>query len=341
VKRLLLFSFLTFSLWISGYSQTISDVFFYLTKDQFIVVKYNISEAQSTQYFNVSLWVSRDGGTTFTGPLKHVTGDVGKRIRRGTGKEIQWDVNKEIPGFGGEIVFDVQADVIQKQKDTSQKEDSSTRKQTSVTRKQTEATPKHTNTTKKRANSTENLSAVKQSVKEHHFFMGYKGSYLAPFGVVLGVTGKPGFYLSARMNRHQNSDAEYTLDDPYINTKTTIPGVGYATGFIGEYSNITSVNAGLLYQIAKNISSYFGVGYKKTTDYGTVSLYNYQDVFLRRDVWAKTDYERLTGVELEIGFMFHLRHVFISTGLNTQFFKGHFTNTHFYFDGSLGVGVIF
>jgi len=323
MKRLLLFSFLTISLWISGYSQTISDVLFYLTEDQYIVVEYNISEAQSSQYFNVSLWVSRDGGTTFTGPLKRVTGDVGKRIRRGNGKKIHWDANKEMPGFGGEIVFDVRADVNQKQKDTSQKENSITRKQVNETSKQTKATTKQTNTT--------------QNKKKNQFFLGYKGSYLAPFGVVMGVTGKPGFYLSARTDYGFFLNAEYTT-----NGETIEP---YNSGGYLEFSGSSETQrlfatAGMLFELNPNTNIYFGAGYTRYNLLWHVYEYDYPSQYIGSG-WANYTEESYNGIELEGGFMFHLRSIFLSAGVNAHIYGFNADNVKLGLDGTLGVGVIF
>jgi hypothetical protein len=78
-----------------------------------IVVNYTLS-AKFNQKFNVSLYVSRDGGETFEGPLEAVNGDVGEGIRPGQ-KKIIWDVFKEVYTLKGDIVFDVRAEVIEEE----------------------------------------------------------------------------------------------------------------------------------------------------------------------------------------------------------------------------------
>ena len=77
-----------------------------------IVVNYEITDAKFNQKFDVSLYVSRDGGKTFEGPMQSVTGDVGKGIRDGEHRII-WDVFKDVHSLDGNIVFDVKARVIE------------------------------------------------------------------------------------------------------------------------------------------------------------------------------------------------------------------------------------
>jgi hypothetical protein len=78
-----------------------------------IIVRYTISGAKFNQEFSVYLYVSRDGGITYEGPLKMVAGDVGAGIKKGSHR-ITWEVLKEMPFTEQELVFDVRAEVIQK-----------------------------------------------------------------------------------------------------------------------------------------------------------------------------------------------------------------------------------
>ena len=79
-----------------------------------IIVNYSISGARFNQAFNVSVYVSRDGGQTFQGPLSAVIGDVGKNITSGN-KKITWEVFREVADLEGDIVFDVRAEVIEEE----------------------------------------------------------------------------------------------------------------------------------------------------------------------------------------------------------------------------------
>lgn len=75
-----------------------------------MVISYKITGARFNQKFDVSLYVSTDGGETFLGPLKAVQGDVGEDIPSGEHK-ITWNVFKEVNSLKGDIVFDVKARV--------------------------------------------------------------------------------------------------------------------------------------------------------------------------------------------------------------------------------------
>jgi hypothetical protein len=63
-----------------------------------IVVNYNLTGKEEIKAYEIKLYVSPDGGSTWQGPLTAVTGDVGKGQVAGYDKSITWDVLKE-PGF--------------------------------------------------------------------------------------------------------------------------------------------------------------------------------------------------------------------------------------------------
>ena len=77
-------------------------------KDEKVVVHYVISGGSPIDYFSISLFVSRDGGKTFKGPLKAVEGDAGEGIRRGA-RTIVWDALKEMPFIEDTLIFQVRA----------------------------------------------------------------------------------------------------------------------------------------------------------------------------------------------------------------------------------------
>jgi len=76
-----------------------------------IAVEYSLAGAKFNQEFNINLYVSLDGGKTFQGPLKGVSGDVGENIKAGKHK-IYWDPYKDVNSLEGDIVFDVRAQII-------------------------------------------------------------------------------------------------------------------------------------------------------------------------------------------------------------------------------------
>lgn len=97
----------------SGMSQNVTNINRRLSGNK-VIIGYTISGAQFNQEFNVSLYVSRDNGQTWQGPLQEVTGDVGKGIKGGA-HSITWDMMKEMPMTNEELVFDVRAETINKE----------------------------------------------------------------------------------------------------------------------------------------------------------------------------------------------------------------------------------
>ncbi len=98
----ILFLFAFFS--VNFFAQNVSDVTFY-QEGKNIVVTYSLDNIA-----DISLCVSTDGGVTYSKPLKHVSGDVGKDITAGA-KQIIWDVLAEYDSFTGDnIMFLVTAE---------------------------------------------------------------------------------------------------------------------------------------------------------------------------------------------------------------------------------------
>lgn len=92
-----------------GFSQKVGSVSFSLVKGNTqIEVLYSIYPVTDELKYESSLWLSIDGGATFIGPLKAVTGDAGKLKILPTGTlKIVWDIYKEVDDLEGKIVFQV------------------------------------------------------------------------------------------------------------------------------------------------------------------------------------------------------------------------------------------
>lgn len=91
-------------------SQQVTNVNSQLTGN-IIKVDYTLIGAKFNQKFNVNLYVSLDGGKTFQGPMKTVSGNVGENIKAGKHK-IFWDPYKDVNSLEGDIFFDVRAEII-------------------------------------------------------------------------------------------------------------------------------------------------------------------------------------------------------------------------------------
>ena len=63
-------------------------------------ITYDVADPDSPT-LTVYLKVSADGGATWMGPVKLVSGDVGLHIVPGAGKRLVWDAGKELPNRFG------------------------------------------------------------------------------------------------------------------------------------------------------------------------------------------------------------------------------------------------
>lgn len=110
MKRLFLFYSVCFLIvTLSSQGQKVQNVVPEVT-DSTIRIHYTLI-GKFYQTFSVSLYVSRDGGNSFQGPLKEVAGDTGQNIKSGS-HIITWDVIKEMPIVEEEpMIFDVRAEI--------------------------------------------------------------------------------------------------------------------------------------------------------------------------------------------------------------------------------------
>jgi len=102
--------FLTASLFV--FSQKVTNIIAKVTGDNKIAIEYQLSGKKFNQSFNVSLFVSKDDGKTFEGPMKEVSVDIGEVDKSGK-HEIIWNFLDEMPITDEDLVFDVRAEVIE------------------------------------------------------------------------------------------------------------------------------------------------------------------------------------------------------------------------------------
>ena len=106
----------------NGYGQNVTKADFRQAGDK-VIISYHLSKKA-----DVAIYVSTDYGETFTGPLYHVSGDVGKDVQAGD-RSILWDPIAEYGGITGSgICFKIIA------KNHSNHSSSSTSSRTSGTR---------------------------------------------------------------------------------------------------------------------------------------------------------------------------------------------------------------
>ncbi|HDO27840.1 MAG TPA: hypothetical protein ENH02_06965, partial [Bacteroidetes bacterium] len=112
-KQILLLTAFFLGLTFSSFAQKVSDIQIRVKGDK-ILVGYTISGLKYYQDISqIDFYVSRDGGQTFEGPLKEISGDTGPGLRNGKYVMV-WDVLKEMPFTDEELVFDVRLSVTEK-----------------------------------------------------------------------------------------------------------------------------------------------------------------------------------------------------------------------------------
>jgi len=104
--HLLLLSFIIYT---PAFTQTITNIRA-TQDDKDIIVTYDLRADDNELKFTTELYLSTNGGTTYSGPLRQVSGDVGPGITAGANKRIRWKVLEERERLQGDnIQFKVTA----------------------------------------------------------------------------------------------------------------------------------------------------------------------------------------------------------------------------------------
>lgn len=273
---LLLFNLLCFTAGLFG--QSINNISF-IQQGKEIIVNYDISGSFNKK-FKVELYVSTDGGNNYSGPLKKVSGDVGDNIINGTNKSISWEVLEEMPDFGGQVVFNVRADIIE------------------------------------------------EKIK-CRFYLGYTATTTAPIGITFGLTGKTGFYLSARLNQGYSTTGEYETDGSSI---LDYNEDGYYAFTGNDKTRRMSVIVGLSFQLGQKLHFYTGGGYALYNLLWEIDQYSYNDI-KTGTAWANHQKETFVSADAEAGLLYEMGHIFIRGGISAPGFK--------WIEPALSLGILF
>lgn len=115
-KQILILLFLGLAL--TSSAQSVSDIQVRVSGDK-ILVGYTISGLKYYQDISsIDFYVSRDGGQTFEGPLKEISGDTGPGLRNGK-YVMAWEVLREMPFTSEELVFDIRLSITEKERKKS------------------------------------------------------------------------------------------------------------------------------------------------------------------------------------------------------------------------------
>jgi len=145
------------------------------------------------------------------------------------------------------------------------------------------------------------------------FYVGYKGSLTAPIGLTIGLTGKTGFYLSARMNLEYNASSDFETDGE---TVTNYYEEGYYVFNQNDKTQRISVTGGLQFQVGRKLHIYGGIGYSIYNLYWEIEKYDYPDI-KTGSAWVKHTGESFSGIEAEAGLMFEIKNIYISGGISS------------------------
>jgi opacity protein-like surface antigen len=171
-------------------------------------------------------------------------------------------------------------------------------------------------------------TVMKTKIK-HRPFIGYKASYTAPFGFVAGLTGKTGFYVSARINQHYFETSAYETDGVGI---IDYNEPGYYTFLSKDKTQRLSVTAGLQFQVGWKVHLYLGGGIAQYNLLWQIEQYDYPSTF-KGNQWVKHKGESFNSFEIETGMMLQFNHFFISAGAAAPNFE--------WADFTLSAGVVF
>lgn len=99
-----------FALSVSAFSQTISYVIPEVQNNK-IHVHFQLNGMKPGQSITAGLFVSKDSGVTFEGPMINVSGDTGPLKTNGE-KNLVWDYKKDMAMTTTELIFEVRADMF-------------------------------------------------------------------------------------------------------------------------------------------------------------------------------------------------------------------------------------
>lgn len=299
-KSLLILSALLLSSF--GYqlkAQRVTNVRFHQAGDS-IVVQYSLFDVPKGKASLVDLYVSTDGGTTYIGPLKEVSGDVGHYITEGQRKVIYWRVMDEMPTFGGNVVFDIRALVDQ-----------------------APAPPTATRTVEEKAPKEKKDKSYE---KDGDFLLTYTASTMSPIGLTLGKIGGIGFYATFATNYAIGNAASYEVSSSNNYLIADFDEPGYYE-YTGEYAyKRTHFGVGPIFQVAKHINLYVGLRYSVENviyEYQVLDYDTYNTV-LEESSWAMDSDLSNSWVGAEGGIMFQFGAFVLGAGVSAPTFTATF-----------------
>jgi hypothetical protein len=162
------------------------------------------------------------------------------------------------------------------------------------------------------------LEVIQKDAKPH-LYLGYKGSYNVPLGLLMGINRKRGFYVSCRVNNQFfiNQHADF-LSEGEIIKDYDLPGHYEFTSKVTKQR--LSATIGVTLPLSFNFHWYIGGGQAVYNYLVEISEYNEVNE-LTGTALIKNTKKSYTGFELETGFFLKTNHVFMSAGIASPAFK--------------------
>jgi hypothetical protein len=157
---------------------------------------------------------------------------------------------------------------------------------------------------------------IEKKVK-HKLMIGYKGTISAPFGMMIGLTGKCGFYVSARCNQDYFVNSSFESDGVTI---SNYPETGYYSFIEGKKEQRMSVTGGLTFQTGWKVHLYIGGGLSRDNLLWQIAQYDFDDNETGT-AWVKNKSESIAGFEAETGLLLNFGHFYFSAGVTSPGLK--------------------
>jgi hypothetical protein len=161
----------------------------------------------------------------------------------------------------------------------------------------------------KEGNAAFEIKAIEELTnKIRELFVGYKGSHTAPFGLIAGVSGKPGFYISARCNSNILKKSDITVENYN-------PPNGWIFLANEAERKRLSVTAGLHLKLYNSFYVQPGAG---LAYYG--ALWHMKNTNENSE-WVTLREDSFLAFEAELSALYRIKQFYLSAGLSAYKFK--------------------
>ena len=159
---------------------------------------------------------------------------------------------------------------------------------------------------------------------KREFYLGYKGSISAPFGLTFGTFDKPGIYIAARFNQNVFIKPEYNIDK--LNNP---PPDGWKYVPDNGKKQRLSIIAGLQFKLNETLFLQTGLGFAKYNNLWKLT----STADDREYSWVNFKEGSFISYEIEAALLFKIKHFYLNLGGSSYNLK--------YVDLVFGAGIVF